>query len=68
MCTYLLTSMWDSVCVLKLMQAGDSDIALIEACRLGHVERATVLLDHEANVNYKDWVRKNISIVHVTVP
>ena len=47
--------------VLKLIQDGDSNTALIEACQLGDVERATVQLDHGANVNYQNKVREHLS-------
>ena len=32
-------------------------MALMEACQYGHIERATVLLDHGADVNYQDEVK-----------
>ena len=50
----------------KLIQAGDINTDLIQACAQGEVERATVLLEYGADVNSKTWV-KNISIVPVTV-
>ena len=31
--------------------------ALIEACQYGHIERATVLLDHGADVNCQDEIK-----------
>ena len=50
----------------KLIQAGDINTDLIEACRLGEVERATVLLEYGADINFQNVV-KNISMVPVTV-
>ena len=52
-----------SVCILKLMQDKWGDTALIKACQRGHVETATVLFDHGANVNHQNKVGKNTSIV-----
>ena len=34
------------------------DTALIKACQGGHVETARVLLDHGANVDYQNKVKK----------
>ena len=45
------------MCSLKLIQGDDSGTALIQACRHGHVETATVLLDHGAHVDYRDEVK-----------
>ena len=59
-CVYLLISMKDSVCVLNLIQGDDSNTVLIEACRKGRVETATVLLEHGAYVNYQNEVNENL--------
>ena len=48
------------MCVI--MQDGDGNIALIKACRNGHVETARVLLDHKANIDYQN----NVNIVELT--
>ena len=45
------------MCVLNLIQGDDSNTALIQVCRDGRVETATVLLDHGANVNYQNEVK-----------
>ena len=41
------------------MQNEYGDTALFGACRGGHVETARVLLDHRANVDLQNNVRKN---------
>ena len=51
----------------KLIQAGDINTDLIEACLLGEIERATVLLEYGADVNYQGGKVKSISIVPVIV-
>ena len=66
LCVYLLTSQWDSVCVLKLIQAGDINTDLILACQWGEVERAKVLLEYGADINFQNSV-KNISMLPVIV-
>ena len=48
---------WLRHCVLlKLIQDEDGNTALIEACRGGHAEAASVLLDHGANIDYQNKV------------
>ena len=46
------------------MQTGDINDALINACWEGCIEKVTVLLDLNADVNYKDKVNNKISMVH----
>ncbi len=41
----------------KLMQDGDGNTALIMTCERGCVETARVLLDHGANVDYRNKVK-----------
>ena len=43
------------------MQNDDHNTALIKACEEGHAETARMLLDHGANVNQQNEVRKLIS-------
>ena len=49
------------------MQAGDSNTGLIKACEEGHVERATVLLDYGANVNYQNEVKEHLNSMYHSV-
>ena len=44
------------------MQTGDINSALINACRVECIEKVTVLLDLGADVNYQNWVNKNLNI------
>ena len=39
------------------MQTGDINIALIDACWVGGIEKVTVLLDLGTDVNYQDEVK-----------
>ena len=45
------------VALSQLMQNNFGDTALIAASQKGHIECATVLLNHKANVNYQRKVR-----------
>ena len=45
------------------MQNRFGETALLGACENGHVETAMVLVDCGASVDYKNKVRKNISVV-----
>ena len=40
----------------KLMQDNDGNIALIQACRCGHVETARILLDYGTNIDHQNNV------------
>ena len=45
-----------------LMQTGDINRALIDACWAGCIEKVTVLLDLGADVNYKDKVNSTCAL------
>ena len=43
----------------SMIQDYDGNTALIEASQNGHVETAKVLLNHGANIHYRNGVRNN---------